>query len=184
MDPHLVQDAGKEWTCQICLDDPLPANTQLVESTEEKLDPETSTPEQDTDESKPIPKSSSPSRGKHTRRKRTLKFAYRKNSKYKNVRSKSDENMASTESEESEGGSLSEVSPSSSPMKEPDYRTLNTSFKSYFVRNSSIHKKCPTQGCDGKGHLTGKFSLHHTTSGCPKYHDTTAEECKVIHTFY
>lgn len=40
-------------------------------------------------------------------------------------------------------------------------------------------KKCPTVGCDGQGHMTGKFEMHHTISGCPKYHNMTPQECKV-----
>ncbi|XP_078349684.1 histone acetyltransferase KAT7-like [Oculina patagonica] len=39
-------------------------------------------------------------------------------------------------------------------------------------------KKCPTLGCDGQGHMTGKFEMHHTISGCPKYHNMTPKECK------
>ena len=40
-------------------------------------------------------------------------------------------------------------------------------------------KRCPTSGCDGLGNMTGKFEMHHTLSGCPKYHNMTPQECKV-----
>jgi len=33
---------------------------------------------------------------------------------------------------------------------------------------------------DFTGHLTGKHESHRTLSACPLYHNTTAEECKVI----
>lgn len=43
--------------------------------------------------------------------------------------------------------------------------------------NESV-SKCPLPGCDSKGHLTGKHDTHRTLSGCPLYHNTTADECK------
>ncbi|XP_077024294.1 lethal(3)malignant brain tumor-like protein 1 isoform X1 [Tamandua tetradactyla] len=44
------------------------------------------------------------------------------------------------------------------------YKTLPHSRTSKY---SFHHRKCPTPGCDGSGHVTGKFTAHHCLSGCP-----------------
>uniref|UniRef100_A0A8C7GFR4 Histone acetyltransferase n=1 Tax=Oncorhynchus kisutch TaxID=8019 RepID=A0A8C7GFR4_ONCKI len=43
----------------------------------------------------------------------------------------------------------------------------------------NFNMKCPTPGCNSLGHLTGKHERHFAVSGCPLYHNLSADECKM-----
>lgn len=43
----------------------------------------------------------------------------------------------------------------------------------------NFNMKCPTPGCNSLGHLIGKHERHFAVSGCPLYHNLSADECKV-----
>ncbi|XP_075890696.1 histone acetyltransferase KAT7 isoform X1 [Nelusetta ayraudi] len=43
----------------------------------------------------------------------------------------------------------------------------------------NFNMKCPTPGCNSLGHITGKHERHFAVSGCPLYHNLSADECKV-----
>ncbi|XP_068589762.1 lethal(3)malignant brain tumor-like protein 1 isoform X2 [Cebidichthys violaceus] len=49
--------------------------------------------------------------------------------------------------------------PSSLPCKPISHPRSN--------KYSFHNRKCPTPGCDGSGHVTGRFTAHHCISGCP-----------------
>ncbi|XP_059414235.1 histone acetyltransferase KAT7-like isoform X8 [Carassius carassius] len=48
-----------------------------------------------------------------------------------------------------------------------------------FHESYNFNMKCPTPGCNSLGHLTGKHERHFSVSGCPLYHNLSADECKV-----
>lgn len=48
----------------------------------------------------------------------------------------------------------------------------------YTLVEASKGNHCPTEGCEGRGHITGMYAMHFAVSGCPKAHGKTAEECK------
>uniref|UniRef100_A0A8C5HHY5 Histone acetyltransferase n=1 Tax=Gouania willdenowi TaxID=441366 RepID=A0A8C5HHY5_GOUWI len=49
-----------------------------------------------------------------------------------------------------------------------------------FHESYNFNMKCPTPGCNSLGHLTGKHERHFAISGCPLYHNLSADECKVF----
>lgn len=161
--PKIEDNEIDTWNCQFCnvtqsSDKDI---TQTPEITQTKTDEDQTDQEQPNQDQPTITKS--PFSKRPGKRKKSQKFAHIKRSKYRAAKS-SDNYTASTESEDSDANSLEEESVSSSPVKSSGFR---------------CKKKCPTLNCDGLGHYTGKFDLHHTISGCPLYHNTTAEECKV-----
>lgn len=44
-------------------------------------------------------------------------------------------------------------------------------------RDDEEEARCRVPGCDSKGHLSGKYSTHFTSSTCPVFHNLTQEEC-------
>lgn len=42
----------------------------------------------------------------------------------------------------------------------------------------TIRLRCPVEGCDSQGHLSGKFESHFTQTTCPIYHNLTPKECE------
>ncbi|TKC34980.1 hypothetical protein EI555_003037 [Monodon monoceros] len=49
----------------------------------------------------------------------------------------------------------------------------------HFHESYNFSMNGPTPGCDSLGHLTGKHERHFSTSGCPLYHNLSADKCKV-----
>uniref|UniRef100_A0A8C6ER21 Histone acetyltransferase n=1 Tax=Marmota marmota marmota TaxID=9994 RepID=A0A8C6ER21_MARMA len=47
-----------------------------------------------------------------------------------------------------------------------------------FHESYNFNMKCPTPGCNSLWHLTGKHERHFSISGCPLYHNLSADECK------
>ena len=79
----------------------------------------------------------------------------------------------------SEQDSTSGAESPPSPDKRPKEKTTADLYAFKKITVTSVHKKCPTAGCDGRGHVTKRFDMHHTVSGCPMYHSMTPEERKV-----
>lgn len=88
-------------------------------------------------------------------------------------------------SEGSESEAESKRSLSRSPVKRAKGNTKKT--KSNLKHSNHIPKKtttveerkCPVEGCDSVGHLSGVFDKHFTQEACPLYHNVSLSETKV-----
>ncbi|XP_078465372.1 histone acetyltransferase KAT7-like isoform X9 [Lampetra planeri] len=64
------------------------------------------------------------------------------------------------------------------PYHELSGHLTNRPKRRRYHESYNFNSKCPTPGCDSLGHLTGKHERHFSISGCPLYHNLSAEECK------
>lgn len=65
------------------------------------------------------------------------------------------------------------------PYHELSGHLTNRPKRRRYHESYNFNSKCPTPGCDSLGHLTGKHERHFSISGCPLYHNLSAEECKL-----
>lgn len=75
----------------------------------------------------------------------------------------------------SEPGSFS---PSFGPLSVAADRPRKKKRIPFTLVEASKGNRCPTEGCEGLGHITGLYAMHFAVSGCPVARGKTAEECK------
>ncbi|KAG7325537.1 hypothetical protein KOW79_011853 [Hemibagrus wyckioides] len=85
--------------------------------------------------------------------------------------SESDIDISSPNASHDEGAAKDHKDSGSDPSHRPKRRRFHESY--------NFNMKCPTPGCNSLGHLTGKHERHFSISGCPLYHNLSADECKV-----
>ncbi|KAF7662452.1 hypothetical protein LDENG_00235440 [Lucifuga dentata] len=91
-------------------------------------------------------------------------------------------NAPSSESEldiSSPNASHDESQPKDSANRDSDKDLSHRPKRRRCHETYNFNMKCPTPGCNSLGHLTGKHERHFAVSGCPLYHNLSADECKV-----
>uniref|UniRef100_A0A8C2A2D2 Histone acetyltransferase n=2 Tax=Cyprinus carpio TaxID=7962 RepID=A0A8C2A2D2_CYPCA len=84
--------------------------------------------------------------------------------------SESDIDTSSPNASHDESVTKDQKDSGSDPSHRPKRRRFHESY--------NFNMKCPTPGCNSLGHLTGKHERHFAISGCPLYHNLSADECK------
>uniref|UniRef100_A0A8C1SC33 Histone acetyltransferase n=1 Tax=Cyprinus carpio TaxID=7962 RepID=A0A8C1SC33_CYPCA len=84
--------------------------------------------------------------------------------------SESDIDISSPNASHDESVTKDQKDSGSDPSHRPKRRRFHESY--------NFNMKCPTPGCNSLGHLTGKHERHFSISGCPLYHNLSADECK------
>ncbi|CAH0555657.1 unnamed protein product [Brassicogethes aeneus] len=93
----------------------------------------------------------------------------------KNVYSDTDSDTESTKR------SLSRSPVKRAPVSTTKGKTKNNKRNDAKSRSELIHveeRKCPLEGCDSLGHLTGLYDKHFTLEACPSYHNCTIAFCR------
>lgn len=73
---------------------------------------------------------------------------------------------------------------SRSPVKRAPVSTKGKNNKQKDVKSRASEitimeeRKCPVEGCNSLGHLSGKHDKHFTVDACPQYHNITVAQCK------
>ncbi|KAL1501032.1 hypothetical protein ABEB36_006437 [Hypothenemus hampei] len=119
-----------------------------------------------------------PVKGKQVTRKLTRSANARKS---KHVLGKSNAVYSDTDSDtESTKRSLSRSPVKRAPgvSKGKAKNTKKVDSKTKIEEMVIVERKCPLEGCDSSGHLSGKFDTHFILEACPMYHNITMIKCK------
>ena len=67
---------------------------------------------------------------------------------------------------------------SSCSRRSPIFNGADCSENQSEGEEQTIRLRCPVEGCNSEGHLSGKYETHFTQTTCPIYHNLTPDECE------